>query len=43
MDLSVKTVFLAPTVSLLAAELEAARGAAVPGTEGPAPERKDPV
>ncbi|WP_053800803.1 type I polyketide synthase [Streptomyces rimosus] len=42
-DLSVKTVFLAPTVALLAAELEAARSAAVPGTEGPAPERKDSV
>ncbi|WP_167538366.1 SDR family NAD(P)-dependent oxidoreductase [Streptomyces albofaciens] len=36
-DLSVKSVFLAPTVARLAAELSAARGAAVPGPEEPAP------
>ncbi|MEV5598636.1 SDR family NAD(P)-dependent oxidoreductase [Streptomyces sp. NPDC052496] len=53
-DLSVKTVFLAPTVARLAAELDAARGGtAPPGPDGsasgtprphdPVPERKDPV
>ncbi|MEU5588560.1 type I polyketide synthase [Streptomyces chrestomyceticus] len=43
-DLSVKTVFLAPTVARLAAEVAALRGTSAPaGPGGPAPERKDPV
>ncbi len=43
-DLSVKTVFLAPTVARLASEVAALRGtSASPGPGGPSPERKDPV
>ncbi|MFD7666686.1 SDR family NAD(P)-dependent oxidoreductase [Streptomyces sp. NPDC059788] len=43
-DLSVKTVFLAPTVARLAAELDAARGtSATTGPDEPAPGPKDPA